>query len=93
MAPITTFSTEEEAVALANDTEFGLVAYACTRDLGRTLRLSEALEVGMLGINTGIVSNPAAPFGGVKQSGYGREGGAEGIHEYLQPRYVNLPAG
>ena len=90
VAPIVTFSTEQEAIALANDTEFGLVAYAFTRDLNRGLRLAEELEVGMFGLNTGIVSNPAAPFGGVKQSGLGREGGAEGIEEYLETRYVGI---
>ena len=90
VAPITTFATEVEAIHLANDTEFGLVAYAYTRDLNRGLRLAEELEVGMLGINTGIVSNPAAPFGGVKQSGLGREGGFEGIDEYLETRYVGI---
>ena len=90
VAPISTFTTESEAIRLANDTEFGLVAYAYTRDLNRTLRLEEELEVGMLGINTGIVSNPAAPFGGVKQSGLGREGGFEGIDEYLETRYVGI---
>ncbi len=90
VAPIATFSTEDEAVALANDTEFGLVAYAFTRDLNRGLRLAESLEVGMFGLNTGIVSNPAAPFGGVKQSGLGREGGLEGIEEYLETRYVGI---
>ncbi len=90
VAPISTFATESEAIRLANDTEFGLVAYAYTRDLNRGLRLAEELEVGMLGINTGIVSNPAAPFGGVKQSGLGREGGLEGIDEYLETRYVGI---
>ena len=90
VAPISTFATESEAIRLANDTEYGLVAYAYTRDLNRTLRLAEELEVGMLGINTGIVSNPAAPFGGVKQSGLGREGGFEGIDEYLETRYVGI---
>jgi succinate-semialdehyde dehydrogenase/glutarate-semialdehyde dehydrogenase len=90
VAPISTFATESEAIRHANDTEYGLVAYAYTRDLNRTLRLAEELEVGMLGINTGIVSNPAAPFGGVKQSGLGREGGFEGIDEYLETRYVGI---
>lgn len=90
VAPITTFSTEAEAIKLANDTEFGLVAYAFTRDLNRGLRLAEELEVGMFGLNTGIVSNPAAPFGGVKQSGMGREGGLEGIEEYLETRYIGI---
>ncbi|TFC18624.1 NAD-dependent succinate-semialdehyde dehydrogenase [Cryobacterium algoritolerans] len=90
VAPIATFATEAEAIQLANDTEFGLVAYAFTRDLYRGFRLSEELEVGMFGLNTGIVSNPAAPFGGVKQSGIGREGGLEGIDEYLETRYVGI---
>src|SRR3712207_4948050 len=79
VAPITTFSDDDKAIAMANDTEYGLVAYAYTTDLGRTIRVSEALHFGMVGINQGIVSNPAAPFGGVKQSGFGREGGPEGI--------------
>jgi succinate-semialdehyde dehydrogenase/glutarate-semialdehyde dehydrogenase len=88
VAPVTTFDTEDEAIAQANDTEFGLVAYAFTRDLARSLRVSEALEVGMLGLNRGLVSNPAAPFGGIKESGFGREGGPEGIEEYLVTKYV-----
>ena len=75
---------------MANDTEYGLVAYAYTRDLSRTIRVSEGLEFGMVGINQGIVSNPAAPFGGVKQSGFGREGGPEGIEEYLETKYVGI---
>jgi succinate-semialdehyde dehydrogenase/glutarate-semialdehyde dehydrogenase len=75
-------------VAAANDTEFGLVSYVYTRDLKRALRVCEALETGMIGLNQGMVSNPAAPFGGVKQSGFGREGGAEGIAEYLETKYV-----
>jgi succinate-semialdehyde dehydrogenase/glutarate-semialdehyde dehydrogenase len=70
-----------------------LVSYAYTRDLQRTIRLSEALDFGMVGINTGLVSNPAAPFGGVKASGFGREGGFEGIEEYLDTTYVSLPSG
>jgi len=90
VAPIATFATEAEAVARANDTEYGLVAYVFTRDLSRTLRVSEALEFGMVGINQGIVSNPAAPFGGVKHSGFGREGGFEGIDEYLEVKYVGI---
>jgi succinate-semialdehyde dehydrogenase / glutarate-semialdehyde dehydrogenase len=92
VAPITAFTDEDEAIRLANATEYGLAAYAYTRDLARTLRLAERLETGMLGINTGIVSNPAAPFGGVKESGFGREGGFEGIEEYLDTTYVALPA-
>jgi succinate-semialdehyde dehydrogenase / glutarate-semialdehyde dehydrogenase len=90
VAPITTFSDDEKAVQMANDTEYGLVAYAFTTDLGRTIRVSEALDFGMVGINQGIVSNPAAPFGGVKQSGFGREGGPEGIEEYLSVKYVGI---
>lgn len=90
VAPIVTFKTEAEAVALANNTEYGLVAYAFTKDLNRGLRLTESLEVGMFGLNTGIVSNPAAPFGGVKASGVGREGGREGIEEYLETMYVGI---
>jgi succinate-semialdehyde dehydrogenase / glutarate-semialdehyde dehydrogenase len=93
VAPITTFTDEEEAVAQANGTEYGLVSYAYTRDLQRTIRLSEGLDFGMVGVNTGLVSNPAAPFGGVKASGFGREGGFEGIEEYLDTTYISLPAG
>ena len=93
VAPITTFETEEEAVAKANDTEYGLASYVYTRDLARTIRLAESLEFGMVGVNTGLISNPAAPFGGVTASGFGREGGFEGIEEYLETTYVALPAG
>jgi succinate-semialdehyde dehydrogenase/glutarate-semialdehyde dehydrogenase len=88
VAPIATFADEDEVVQRANDTEYGLVAYVFTRDHARVLRVSEALEFGMVGVNTGIVSNPAAPFGGVKHSGFGREGGFEGIEEYLETKYV-----
>ncbi|MFC7361854.1 NAD-dependent succinate-semialdehyde dehydrogenase [Nocardioides astragali] len=88
VAPIATFRDEDEVIERANDTEYGLVAYVFTRDHARVLRVSEALEFGMVGINTGIVSNPAAPFGGVKHSGFGREGGFEGIEEYLETKYV-----
>jgi succinate-semialdehyde dehydrogenase/glutarate-semialdehyde dehydrogenase len=88
VAPLTAFETEDEAVAMANDTEFGLVSYLFTNDLSRALRVSERLETGMIGLNQGIVSNPAAPFGGVKQSGLGREGGTVGIDEYLEIKYV-----
>jgi succinate-semialdehyde dehydrogenase/glutarate-semialdehyde dehydrogenase len=91
VAPITTFETEQEAITRANATEYGLSSYVYTRDLERTLRLAEALEFGMVGVNTGLVSNPAAPFGGVKASGFGREGGFEGIEEYLETTYVALP--
>jgi succinate-semialdehyde dehydrogenase/glutarate-semialdehyde dehydrogenase len=90
VAPITSFSDEHDAVALANATRYGLVAYLYTRDLARAFRVSEAIEFGMVGLNQGLVSNPAAPFGGVKQSGFGREGGFEGIDEYLETRYVAL---
>ena len=88
VAPIATFSTEEQALDAANRTEYGLVAYLYTRDLSRALRVCEGIETGMVGLNQGIVSNPAAPFGGVKQSGFGREGGFEGIGEYLETKYV-----
>jgi succinate-semialdehyde dehydrogenase/glutarate-semialdehyde dehydrogenase len=91
VAPIVTFRDEEEAVRMANDTEFGLVAYAYTNDAARLLRLSRTLEAGMVGMNTGLVSNPAAPFGGIKDSGFGREGGPEGLEEYLSVRYVAIP--
>lgn len=90
VAPIVTFKTEDDAVRMANDTEYGLVAYAFTKDLNRGLRLAERLETGMFGLNTGLVSNPAGPFGGVKQSGLGREGSHEGIEEYLETVYVGI---
>src|SRR3954468_1871803 len=90
VAPVKTFSSDDEAITAANDSEFGLVAYVFTTDLKRALRVSEALEVGMLGLNKGLVSNPAAPFGGVKESGFGREGGNEGIDEYLSVKYVAI---
>lgn len=90
VAPITTFRTEDEAVRLANNTEYGLVAYVFTRDLNRGLRMGERLETGMLGLNAGVVSNAAAPFGGIKQSGLGREGGVEGIEEYLYTQYIGI---
>ncbi len=93
VAPVATFATEEQALAAANRTEYGLVAYLYTRDLERALRMAERIETGMVGLNQGIVSNPAAPFGGVKQSGYGREGGFEGIEEYLETKYVALQLG
>jgi succinate-semialdehyde dehydrogenase/glutarate-semialdehyde dehydrogenase len=90
VAPIITFDTEDEAVRLANNTEYGLVAYVFTRDLNRGIRMGERLETGMLGLNAGVVSNAAAPFGGVKQSGLGREGGLEGIEEYLYTQYIGI---
>jgi len=89
---VTSFDTEDEAVAAANDTEYGLVSYAYTRDLARAHRLIDSLETGMMGLNTGIVSNAAAPFGGVKASGLGREGSSEGIEEYLETKYTLIPA-
>ncbi len=92
VAPIIRVSSVDEAIELANDTEYGLVAYAYTRDLSTALRLSEELDVGMVGLNRGVVSNAAAPFGGVKASGFGREGGSEGIDEYLETKYVGLDA-
>jgi len=88
VAPVIAFDSESDAIAAANDTEYGLVAYVYTRDLQRALRVCEGLETGMIGLNQGMVSNPAAPFGGVKQSGFGREGGYEGIEEYLETKYV-----
>ncbi|KQM80639.1 NAD-dependent succinate-semialdehyde dehydrogenase [Agromyces sp. Leaf222] len=88
---ITTFSDEDEAVRLANDTEYGLISYVFTQDLARGHRMIERLATGMMGLNTGLVSNAAAPFGGVKQSGIGREGGLEGIHEYLDTKYTLVP--
>jgi len=95
VAPITTFSTEEEAITMANDTEYGLVAYVFTQDINRAFRVIEALDTGMIGFNQGMVSNAGAPFGGVKQSGFGREGGPEGMAEYLETKYVamNVPRG
>ncbi|MBL8932432.1 MAG: NAD-dependent succinate-semialdehyde dehydrogenase [Kineosporiaceae bacterium] len=90
VAPITTFTSDDQAIALANDSEYGLASYLFTRDLNRALRVAEGLEFGMVGLNTGLVSNPAAPFGGVKQSGFGREGGFEGIEEFLETKYVGI---
>ncbi|WP_067710364.1 NAD-dependent succinate-semialdehyde dehydrogenase [Nocardia yamanashiensis] len=91
VAPIVGFDTEEEGLAAANNTEFGLVAYVYTRSLDRALRVAEGLETGMVGVNRGVISDPAAPFGGVKESGFGREGGFEGIEEYLDTKYIALP--
>jgi len=88
---IITFTDEADAVAKANDTEYGLVSYAFTKDLARGQRLIDSLATGMMGLNVGVVSNAAAPFGGIKQSGVGREGGSEGIHEYLETKYVLTP--
>lgn len=88
LAPLFKFETEEEAISLANDTEFGLAGYFYTKDMAKTFRVSEALEVGMVGVNTGIISNEAAPFGGIKQSGMGREGSKYGIDDYLEIKYI-----
>ncbi|MPZ69685.1 MAG: aldehyde dehydrogenase family protein [Actinobacteria bacterium] len=88
VAPIVTFTDEADAIVMANDTEYGLVSYLYTGDLARGLRVSEALEAGMIGLNRGIVSDPAAPFGGVKQSGIGREGGHEGMLDYTESKYI-----
>jgi succinate-semialdehyde dehydrogenase/glutarate-semialdehyde dehydrogenase len=88
VAPITTFRTDEDALAAANATSYGLVSYLYTNDLRRALRVAERLETGMVGLNRGLVSNAAAPFGGMKHSGFGREGGAEGIAEYLETQYL-----
>ncbi|HEU4977968.1 MAG TPA: NAD-dependent succinate-semialdehyde dehydrogenase [Solirubrobacteraceae bacterium] len=93
VAPVQGFASEEEAVAAANNTEYGLVAYLFTRDVNRAFRVIEELETGMVGFNQGMVSNAGAPFGGVKQSGFGREGGPEGIEEYLETKYVAMNLG
>jgi succinate-semialdehyde dehydrogenase / glutarate-semialdehyde dehydrogenase len=90
VAPVFSFAEDDEGLAMANDTEYGLVAYAYTKDFSRALHVAESLETGMIGLNQGVVSNPAAPFGGVKASGFGREGGAEGIDEYLEVKYVGI---
>jgi succinate-semialdehyde dehydrogenase/glutarate-semialdehyde dehydrogenase len=90
VAPIVGFDTEEEGVAAANATEYGLAAYVYTQSLDRALRVAEAIESGMVGINRGVISDPAAPFGGMKESGFGREGGFEGIEEYLETKYIAL---
>jgi succinate-semialdehyde dehydrogenase / glutarate-semialdehyde dehydrogenase len=93
VAPVRAFSSDDEAIAAANDTEYGLVAYVYTRDVNRAFKVIEGLDTGMIGLNQGMVSNAGAPFGGVKASGYGREGGPEGIQEYLETKYVamNVP--
>jgi succinate-semialdehyde dehydrogenase/glutarate-semialdehyde dehydrogenase len=90
VAPIVVFDTDEEAIAIANDTEYGLISYVFSGDLARAIRTAEALEAGMVAINRGVVSDPAAPFGGVKQSGLGREGGFAGIHEFLETKYIGV---
>ena len=90
VASIQTFKTEDEAIKRANDTEYGLVAYLYTKDLSRGMRVSEKLDFGMIGLNRGLVSDPAAPFGGIKQSGLGREGAHEGMMEFLETQYVSV---
>ncbi|RYH27860.1 MAG: aldehyde dehydrogenase family protein, partial [Alcaligenaceae bacterium] len=90
VAPIATFSSDDEAIALANATEYGLASYLFSENLSRILKIVEGLEFGMVGVNQGVVSNAAAPFGGVKHSGFGREGGFEGIEEYLSTKYVGI---
>lgn len=90
VAPVITFSSDEEAIEKANDTEYGLVAYVFTQDLNRAFRVCEALDTGMIGLNQGMVSNAGAPFGGVKASGFGREGGPEGLEEYLETKYIAM---
>ena len=90
VAPLTPFDTEDEVIAAANDTEYGLISYVFTNDLRRALRVAEALESGMVGLNQGVISNPAAPFGGIKQSGLGREGGPTGIDEFLETKYIGI---
>jgi succinate-semialdehyde dehydrogenase/glutarate-semialdehyde dehydrogenase len=93
VAPIKGFASEDEAIRWANDTEYGLVAYVFTQDISRAFRVIEGLETGMIGFNQGMVSNAGAPFGGVKQSGFGREGGPEGMEEYLETKYVAMNLG
>jgi len=90
VAPIVVFDTDEEAIAIANDTEYGLISYVYSSDLARAMRTAEAIESGMVAINRGVISDPAAPFGGVKQSGLGREGGFAGIHEFLETKYIGV---
>ena len=88
VAPVVRFETEEEGLALANATEFGLAGYFYARDMGRVWRVAEAMETGMIGVNTGLISTEVAPFGGIKQSGLGREGSSHGIEDYLELKYV-----
>ncbi|RYF71408.1 MAG: aldehyde dehydrogenase family protein, partial [Comamonadaceae bacterium] len=90
LAPIFAFDTEAEAIAMANDTEFGLASYFYSRDIGRVMRVAERLEAGIVGVNTGLISTAEAPFGGVKQSGLGREGSKYGLDDYLEIKYVCL---
>ena len=90
VAPVVTFSDEDEAVALANATEYGLASYVFTENISRGLRIGDRIEFGLMGLNVGVISNAAAPFGGVKQSGLGREGGAEGLAEYTTTQYIGV---
>ena len=90
IAPIFKFETDEEGVALANHTEYGLAGYFYSRDIGRVWRIAEALEVGMVGVNTGMLTTELAPFGGIKESGLGREGSKYGIEEYVETKYICL---
>ena len=90
VAPIVTFQSDEEAIALSNDSDFGLISYLYSGDLSRAIRMAEAIDSGMVAINRGMISDPAAPFGGNKQSGLGREGGFDGIHEFLQTKYIGV---
>jgi len=90
VAPVVTFDTDEEGITLANSTDYGLISYVYSEDLKRALRMAEAIESGMVAINRGVISDPAAPFGGVKQSGLGREGGFDGIHEFLETKYIGV---
>ncbi len=90
VAPIVIFDTDEEGIALANNTDFGLISYVFSGELGRSIRIAEAMESGMVAINRGVISDPAAPFGGMKQSGLGREGGFDGIHEFLETKYIGV---
>jgi succinate-semialdehyde dehydrogenase / glutarate-semialdehyde dehydrogenase len=90
VAPIVTFNDDDEAITAANNTEYGLISYLYTSDLKRGLQISEKLDAGMIGLNRGMVSDPAAPFGGVKQSGLGREGSHDGLHEYMEKKYISL---
>jgi succinate-semialdehyde dehydrogenase/glutarate-semialdehyde dehydrogenase len=93
VAPVIGFATDDEAIAAANNTEYGLVAYVFTQDVNRSFKVIERLDTGMIGLNQGLVSNAGAPFGGAKQSGFGREGGPEGIEEYLETKYVAMNVG
>lgn len=93
IAPLLSFKTEEEAIEIANETKYGLAGYICTQDLSRSWRVSEALEFGMIGVNEGSISHDIAPFGGIKESGLGREGGTYGLDEYLETKYICMGLG